>query len=100
MYNTCPDSKGGQIKGLDITFQMHSIAKIFDNVKYLKNEKNQKLKKKKRENRENGPKRTKMAKWPKFFFHATNPRNKTKKTSVAKLNSVQWLERYSLSHTR
>ena len=34
------DSKGGQIKGLDITFQMHSIAKIFDIVKYLKNEKN------------------------------------------------------------
>ena len=45
------DSKSGQIKGLDVTFQMHSIAKIFDIVKYLKNKKNQKLKKqKKREN--------------------------------------------------
>ena len=43
------DSKGGQIKGLDVTFQMHSIAKIFDIVKYLKNEKNQKLKTKKKE---------------------------------------------------
>ena len=39
------DSKGGQIKGLDFTFQTHSIAKIFDIVKYLENEKNQKLEK-------------------------------------------------------
>ena len=39
MYNTCSDSKCGQIKGLDITFQMHIIAKIFDIIKYLKNEK-------------------------------------------------------------
>ena len=30
------DSKSGQIKGLDVTFQMHYIAKIFDMVKYLK----------------------------------------------------------------
>ena len=37
---------GGQIKGLDVTFQMHRIPKIFDIIKYLKNEKNQKLKKK------------------------------------------------------
>ena len=37
MYNTCSDSKGGQIKGLDVTFQMHSTAKLFDIVKYLKN---------------------------------------------------------------
>ena len=31
------DSKSSQIKGLDVTFQMHSIAKTFDIVKYLKN---------------------------------------------------------------
>ena len=31
------DSKSGQIEGLDVTFQMHSKAKIFDIVKYLKN---------------------------------------------------------------
>ena len=43
------DSKSDQIKGLDVTLQMHSIAKIFDIVKYLKNEKNQKLKTKKKE---------------------------------------------------
>ena len=42
------DSKSGQSKSLDVTFQMHNIAKIFDIVKYLKNEKNQKLKKKKK----------------------------------------------------
>ena len=42
------DSKSGQIKGLDVTFQMHSIAKIFEIINYLKNEKNQKLKKKKK----------------------------------------------------
>ena len=35
--STTLDSKSGQIKGLDVTFQMHSIAKIFDIVKYLKN---------------------------------------------------------------
>ena len=39
------DSKSSQIEGLDVTFQMHSIAKYFDIVKYLKNKKNQKLKK-------------------------------------------------------
>ena len=33
------DSNGGQIKGLDVTFQMHIIPKIFDIIKYLKNEK-------------------------------------------------------------
>ena len=38
-------SKGGQIEGLDVTFQMRRVAKIFDIIKYLKNEKNQKLKK-------------------------------------------------------
>ena len=73
---------------------MHIVAKIFDIIKYLKNEKNKYLKKKKeKENRENGPKR------PNFFFHAINPQNKTKKMSIAKLNSIQWLERYSLRHT-
>ena len=41
------DSKSGQINGLNVTFQMHSITKIFDIVEYLKNEKNQKLKEKK-----------------------------------------------------
>ena len=34
------DSKSGQSKSLDVTFRMHSIAKIFDIVKYLKNDKN------------------------------------------------------------
>ena len=33
------DPKGGQTKGFDATFQMHIIAKIFDIIKYLKNEK-------------------------------------------------------------
>ena len=40
------DSKAGQIKGLDVTFQMHGIVKNFDIIKYLKNGKNQKFKKK------------------------------------------------------
>ena len=31
------DSKSGQIEGLDVIFQMHSIVTIFDIVKYLKN---------------------------------------------------------------
>ena len=47
-----------------------------------------KKKKKERENRKNGPKRPKKAKRPNFFFHATNPQNKTIKMSFAKLNSV------------
>ena len=34
------DLKGGQIECLDATFQMHITAKIFDIIKYLKNEKN------------------------------------------------------------
>ena len=42
------DLKSGQIKGFDVSFQMHIIAKIFDIIKYLKNEKNQKLKKNKK----------------------------------------------------
>ena len=81
---------------------MHVVAKIFDIIKYLKNEKNKKIKKKKEKekgNRENGPKRPNMAKRLNFFFHAINPENKTKKISIAKLNSIQWLERYSLRHT-
>ena len=40
------DTKSVQFEGLDVTFQMHSTAKLFDIVKYLKNWKNQKLKKK------------------------------------------------------
>ena len=39
-------SKSSQIGSLDDTFQMHSTAKIFGIVEYLKNEKKQKLKKK------------------------------------------------------
>ena len=31
------DPKRGQIKSIDVIFQMHSIAEIFDIVKYLKN---------------------------------------------------------------
>ena len=31
------DLKSSQIEGLDVIFQMHSTAKIFDIVKYLKN---------------------------------------------------------------
>ena len=33
------DSKSGQIKSLDFNLQIHSEAKIFDIVKYLKYEK-------------------------------------------------------------
>ena len=73
------DSKGGQIKGLDVTFQMHIIAKIFDIIKYLKNEKNLKIKKKGKEKRENGPKLPKMAKRPKFFFKRIILKTKRKK---------------------
>ena len=42
------DSKSGDLKGLDITFQIHGTAKIFDIVKYLKNLKKSKIKKKKK----------------------------------------------------
>ena len=38
-----------------------------------------------------GPKKQKGL----IIFHAINPQNKTKKMSIAKLNSAQWLERYS-----
>ena len=34
------------------------------------------------------------------FFQVINPQNKTKKMSIAKLNSVQWLERYTACHRR
>ena len=66
------DSKGDQIKGLDVPSQMHIIVKIFDIIKCLKNKKNKKIKKKERE----------QGKWPKkaqIFFHSINPHNKTKK---------------------
>ena len=51
---------------------MHSIAKIFDIIMYLKNEKNQKLKKKKKKEREKGKWPPKGPKWQKgtnFFSH-------------------------------
>ena len=38
-------SKGDQIEGHDVTFQMRITAKIFDIIEYCKNEKNQQLKK-------------------------------------------------------
>ena len=47
---------------------------------------------------ENGPKKPKMAERPNFF-QSNNSQKKTKKISCAKLNSVQWLKRYSLSQT-
>ena len=84
---------------------MHSIAKIFDIVEYLKKSKNQKFKKKERIGKiaQKGPKKRKDPKRQKrpkgqkgpILFLAINPQNKTKKISIAKLNSVQWLERYS-----
>ena len=40
MYNTCSDSKGGQIKGLDVTFLMHILTEVFVIVKYSKYGKN------------------------------------------------------------
>ena len=68
------DSKGGQIKGLDVTFQMHSIAKMFDIIKYLTNEKNQRFKKKRKE------RIGKMApKGPNFYFRRTILKTKRKK---------------------
>ena len=39
------DSEDSQFKGLDVNSQMHTIAKIFDIVKFLENEKNQKIEK-------------------------------------------------------
>ena len=72
---------------------MHSIAKIFDIIMHLKNEKNQKLKKKERIGKmaQKGPKRQKG---PNFFAGASSSKQ-NEKMSTAKLNSVQWLERYS-----
>ena len=77
------NSKGGKIKGLDVTFQMHSEAKIFDIIKYLKNEKNQKLKKKRKE-KKIGKMAQKGPKWQKGpdFFKVNNPENKTKKWAL------------------
>ena len=57
---------------------MHSIAKIFDIINYLKNEKNLKLKKKREKigkMAQRGPKRQNAQ----IFFHAINRQNKTKK---------------------
>ena len=75
------DSKSGQIKDLDVTWQMHSITEIFDIVEYLKNETNQN-KKKKRENRENRPKRPNKAERPKYFFRQTILKTKQKKKAL------------------
>ena len=65
------DSKRNKIKDLDVTFQMHSINKIFDIVKFLKNEKNQKLKIKRErigKMAQKGPKGKKAQ----IFFQAKN----------------------------
>ena len=62
------DSKSNQIKGLEVTFQMHSIAKIFDFVKSLKNLKNQKLKKKRKRIGKMDQKGPKSQKGPFFFL--------------------------------
>ena len=68
---------------------MHIVNKIFENIKYLKNEKKKKIKKKeKKENRENDTKRRKIAKKPKFFFRRIILETKGKKISIAKLNSM------------
>ena len=56
---------------------MHSIAKIFDIIKYLK-----KLKKLKMEKKNKIGKMAQKGKKAQFFFHATNPRNKTEKMSM------------------
>ena len=90
------DSKSGQIKDLDVTWQMHSITKIFDIVEYLKNETNQKLKKKERIGKmdQKGPIRRKG---PNIFSGKRFSKQNNKK-SIAQLNSVHVLKRYSLSH--
>ena len=51
-------SKGGQIKGLDVTFQMHIVTKVIVIVKYSKNGKSRKFKKKRKigKTTQNGPK--------------------------------------------
>ena len=72
------DSKSGKIKGPDVTFQIHSIAKSFDIGKYLKNEKNHKLKKKEKEQGK-WPKKAQKGKKAQIFFQAHHPRNKTEK---------------------
>ena len=55
------------------------------------------IEKKKRQNRENGQKKAQKGKKAQIFS-GDQFANKTKKISIAKLNSVQLLERYSLSH--
>ena len=72
---------------------MHSIAKTFDIIKYLKKRKKSKINKKRKE------RIGKMAPKGPNFFSGEKSSKQNKKMSTAKLNSVQWLERYSLSHT-
>ena len=76
------DSKSGQIKGFDVTFRMHSIAKIFDIVKYLRKGKKLKIKKKKKKKKKTGKMAQKGPKWKKgqdFFsgkqFSKKNEKN-------------------------
>ena len=76
------------MRSLDVSFKMHSIAKIFDIVKYFKKLKKSKIKKKKRERIEKMAKKGPKRKKAQFFFYATNPQNKTRKMSIAELNSV------------
>ena len=83
---------------------MHSITKVFFNVRKFIYQKNRKFRK--NENQKNGPKRAiyflnklnkflaqKGQKWRMGpnLFQAHNPHQKTKKMSIVKLNSVQWL---------
>ena len=56
---------------------MHSIAKIFDIIMYLKNEKNQKLKKKERIGKM-APKGPKTQKGPNFFSRASSSKQNEK----------------------
>ena len=62
---------------------MHSVAKVFVIIKYLKKGKNQKFEK--IENGKNGPKTRK----DRLFFMQIIVIKKQKKISVAKLNSIR-----------
>ena len=66
---------------------MNIIGKISEISKYLKNKKKSKIKKKWKS--ENWPK---MANGPNFFSGELSLSN-NKKISIAKFNSVQWLQR-------
>ena len=70
------DYKFCQIKGLNVTFEIHIIAKIFDIIIYLKNEK-KKIKKKQRVGKmaTKGPERAKKAQ---IFFQAHHLQKKQK----------------------